>query len=83
MLLSKAYQLLMSMTYNFYCLRCINFKGVREKIDCTDLYVIKPTNQVLPSSGFMGSSLLTQRLRDVKHHRGNVDSISNIKSQKP
>ena len=27
-------------------------KAVREKSDCTDLRVIKPTNQVLPSSGF-------------------------------
>ena len=30
----------------------MNFKGVGEKNDCTDLWVIKPTNQVLPSSGF-------------------------------
>ena len=46
------YQLLLSMAYHWYCLGRINFKSVREKTDCTDLWVIKLTNQVSPSSGF-------------------------------
>ena len=37
--------LLLSMTYQF--------QSRSGKTDCTDLWVIKPTNQVSPSSGFM------------------------------
>ena len=44
--------MLLSMTYHWYCLWRFNFKGVWEKTDCTDLWVMKPTNQVSPSSGF-------------------------------
>ena len=52
LLLSMTYHLLFCMTYHCYCLWCLNFKDVREKTDCTDLCVIKLTNQVSPSSGF-------------------------------
>ena len=52
LLLSMTHKYLLSMTYHCYCLWHINLKGVREKTDCTDIWVIKPINQVSPSSGF-------------------------------
>ena len=52
LLMSLMYKLLLSLMYHCYCLWRINFKPVWEKTDCTDLWVIKLTNQVSPSSGF-------------------------------
>ena len=54
--MQRPLSLLFSITYNCYCLWRI--KAVWGKFDwgipdCTDLWIIKQTNQVSPSSGFL------------------------------
>ena len=47
------------MTYHCYCLWRTNFNAIREKTDCTDLWIIKPTNQLSPSSEFWGAQKMS------------------------
>ena len=52
LLFSMIYELFLSMTYKLKLSMTYQFQSRSKKTDCTDLWVIKLTNQVYLSSGF-------------------------------